>query len=81
VEQTQDFQVAELRKLIAAHGLTHVWIEGLTPEDMDAYREMRPHLSLENEPLVKSKKRGAPATKRGKFADEIVPLAVCDRRP
>jgi hypothetical protein len=40
VEQTQELQVAELRKLISEHGLQHVWVEGLTPEGTDTYRQV-----------------------------------------
>jgi hypothetical protein len=44
--------------------------------------DKRPHQSLENEPLVKPKKRGRPSTKRGKIEEEIVPLAQvrCSKR-
>lgn len=40
MEQTQELQVAELRKLIAEHGLTHVWVEGVTPETVDTFRQV-----------------------------------------
>jgi putative transposase len=51
-------------------------------EDLAYYHEERPHQSLENESLVKPKKRGRPAKKRGKIEDEIVRLAEvrCSKR-
>lgn len=46
------------------------------------YHQERPHQSLENEPLLKPKKRGRPKKARGKVEDEIVPLAAvrCTQR-
>jgi putative transposase len=57
-------------------------LDHLGGEYLAHYHEERPHQSLENEPLVKPKKRGRPSTKRGKIEDEIVRLADvrCSRR-
>jgi putative transposase len=63
--------------VFGTHHLDHLGAEYLTH-----CHEERPHQSLENEPLVKPKKRGRPATKQGKIEDEIVPLAEvrCSKR-
>jgi putative transposase len=50
-------------------------LDHLCAEYLAHYQEERPHQSLDNEPLVKPKKRGRPKTKRGKIEDEIVPLS------
>ena len=57
-------------------------LDHLVAEYLAHYHGERPHQSLENELLVKPKKRGRPSTKRGKIEDEIVPLADvrCSKR-
>ncbi len=50
-------------------------MDHLCREYLTYYHEERPHQSLENEPLVKQKKRGHPKSKRAKIEDDIVPLA------
>jgi putative transposase len=51
-------------------------MDHLCREYLAYYHAERPHQSLENEPLIKPKKRGRRTTKRGKIEDEIIPLTV-----